>query len=174
MYTSTLKLRDQATKNNFSTSNNFNVYKYKEDPKDAEHDALPETQKVAVNISSAQYNVDFIYDKATNSYKRLMAGKPHNDQITKNQLNPKNMVVMTMKRRATVTKINETGYIMDTVGSGVAKFYLDGKEVVGTWKKDSISDREMFYDAAGNEITFNRGQLWICVIPPEGSVVVTQ
>ncbi len=174
MFTSTLKLRDQATKNNYSTSNNFNVYKYKEDPKDAERDALPESQKVTVNFSSADYKVDFIYDKIANSYKRLLAGKSHTDRITKDQLTAKNIVVMTMTRKATVTKINETGYIMDTVGSGKAKFFLDGKETDGTWKKQSSSDREMFYDASGNEVTFNRGQLWICVIPPESTVVVTQ
>lgn len=79
---------------------------------------------------------------------------------------------MTVKRTSTVTKINEPGWNMDTVGSGKAKIFIDGKAIEGTWKKNSKTDREIFYDSAGAEIIFNRGQFWICVIPPEGIVTV--
>lgn len=172
MYTSTIKLRDQASKNQYDTANNFTIYKFKEDPADAEKDALPESQKVSVNYGSAQYNVSFAYEKATNSYKRSINGKADNDKVTKGQINPKNIVVMTVKRTATVTKINEKGYNMTTSGEGSAKMYLDGKVITGTWKKNSADEREIFYDEAGAEVVFNRGQFWICVIPPDGSVTV--
>lgn len=170
MFTSTPKLRDQAAKNKYPTANNFSAYKYKDDPTGAEYDALPETQTVTVDFSTAPYKVDFVYDKKTNSYKRNMAGKSHVDQITKDQLNPKDIVVMTMTRRPTVTSINEPGYIMDTIGTGKARFYMDGKEILGTWKKETTGSRELFYDSTGAEITFNRGQLWICVISPDSKV----
>lgn len=170
MFTSTIKLRAQANTNKYLTANNFNILKYKDDPVDAEKAALPESQKVSVVFSSAPYNVEFDYDKATNSYKRILAGVPHIDKISKNQLNPKDIVVMTVKRAPTITKINETGWNMTTLGSGEAQIFLDGKTIKGTWRKENASDRELFYDEAGTEITFNRGQLWICVIPPDGSV----
>jgi len=174
MYTTTGKLREQAAKNGYTTANSFKIYKFKDDPAtEAEKAALPASQKVAVNFSTASYNVEFTYDPTTNSYKRNMAGKAHNDQITGAQLNPKNIVVMTVQRKAVVTRINESGWEMTTVGTGVAKIYVGGKEIVGTWKKDSKTDREVFLDASGQEIVFNRGQLWICVIPPEGSVAAT-
>lgn len=169
MYTSTLKLRDQASKNKYPTANNFNVYKYKDDPLLVDR---PEAQTVTVDFSTAPYKVDFVYDKTTDSYKRNLAGKAHTDQITKEGLNPKNIVIMSMSRRTTVTSINEQGYIMDTVGSGKARFFFDGKETSGTWKKDSAGSREMFYDTNGVEITFDRGQLWICVISAESKVTV--
>lgn len=167
MFTSTTKLRGQATSNKYETANNFSVYKFKDDPAEIDR---PESQKVSVNFSTSTYNVVFQYDKATNSYKRFMAGTAHNDRVTGNQLNPKNIVAMTVARKATVTRINEAGYTMTTVGSGAAKFYIDGKETVGTWKKESKDAREIFYDATGAEIVFDRGQLWISVIPPDGSV----
>lgn len=172
MFTSTAKLRQQADKNKYSTANNFNVMKFKDDPSEADLAATLDKQKISVVFSSSEYNVDFVYDKATNSYKRSEAGKPHIDSVTKGQLNPKDIVVMTVKRSPTVTKINETGWNMTTIGSGTAQIFLDGKTIKGTWKKDSATDRNLFYDEAGNEITFNRGQLWICVIPPEGTVTV--
>ena len=172
MYTSTIKLREQASKNKYDTANNFTVFKFKEDPTGTEKAALPASQKVSVNFGSAQYNVSFAFDPATNSYKRSIAGKADNDKVTKEQITPKNIIIMTVKRSATVTKINENGYNMTTLGEGTAKIYLDGKAITGTWKKNAADEREIFYNEAGAEVTFNRGQFWICVIPPDGSVIV--
>jgi len=172
MFTSTSKLRAIASEQNYTTANNFSVYKYKDDPT-AESDegkALSLSQVIKVNFSSANYDVQFDYDRTTNSYLRSLAGKPDKDGSTGEQLSAKVVAVMTVKRSPTTTRINESGYNMVTVGEGAAKIYLDGKEIVGTWKKSSTSDREIFYDSTGKEITFNRGKLWICVIPPEGSV----
>lgn len=166
-YTSTLKLREQASKNKYPTANNFSVYKFKDDPT-----TLPESQKITVDFSSAQYKVDFDYDKSTNSYKRSLAGSAHSDAITKNQLNPKNIAIMTVARKQTTTRINESGYTMTTVGTGKALIFIDGKEIVGTWKKNSASEREIFYDEAGNEVVFNRGQLWICVVADTKTITV--
>lgn len=169
MYTSTIKLREQAQKNNYPTANNFNTYKYKDDPK-KEDLISPTSSTINVNFSSSEYNVSFKYDSETNSYIRSIAGKEHKDKVTNKTLNPKNIVVMTVKRSPTITKINEPGYNMTTIGTGDAKIFLDGKEINGTWKKSSAGDREIFYDEKGQEVVLNRGQLWICVVPPESTV----
>lgn len=168
-YTSTVKLRDQATKNNYPTTNSFAVYKFKDD---ADLTIRPESQKITVNFSGANYKVTYDYDKATNLYKRSIAGKPHLDKITKDVISPKNLIAMVVARKPVMTRINEEGYAMTTVGSGVAKFYIDGKETVGTWKKTSAAEREIFYDAAGQEIVFDRGQSWISVVADISKVTV--
>jgi len=172
MFTSTTKLRTVATEQNYSTANNFSVYKYKDDPtaESIEGKALSQSQKVGVNFSTANYNVVFEYDRTTNSYKRILAAKADTDRLTGEQITAKNIAVMTVKRQPTTTRINESGYNMTTIGEGAAKFFLDGKEITGTWKKSSATDREIFYDSSGKEIIFNRGKLWICVIPPESTV----
>jgi hypothetical protein len=172
MYTATTKLRKVAEDKKYSTANNFTVYKFKDDPTETEKAALPVSQQVTVNFSSDQYKVVYDWDKTSNLYKRTLAGKAHVDQITKNQLAPKNLIIMTVNRKSTVTRINEAGYSMTTIGSGAAKIFLDGKMIEATWKKTSKSDREIFYDKAGNEIVFNRGQFWIEVLPPEAIVSV--
>lgn len=166
-YTSTIKLREQAEKNKYPTANNFSVFQFKDDP-----EILPESQKVTIDFSSAKYKVDFVYDKATNSYKRNLAGAAHSDAVTKEQLNPKNIVVMTVARKQTKTRINEPGYTMTTVGTGKAQIFIDGKTVAGSWKKNAADEREVFYDEAGNEVVFNRGQLWICVVADDKVVTV--
>ena len=166
-YTSTANLYTQAQKNNYPAANNFTVYQFKDDPT-----ILPNSQKVSVNFSNASYMVDFTYDKTTNSYKRNLAGLPDKDAVTGNQLNPKNIVVMTVARKQTTTRINEAGYTMTTVGSGKALIFVDGKEVIGTWKKSAADEREVFYDAAGTQVVFDRGQLWICVVADDKVVTV--
>ena len=167
MYTSTTKLREEAEKNQYSKANNFNIMRFKDEPAETAKSTLPEEQEINVDFSNASYNIIFKYDKATNSYKRFMAGQSHTDKNTKDQINPKNVIVMTVKRQATVTRINEPGWNMDTIGTGKAEIFIDGKQISGTWKKPSASDRELFYDDKGNEVTFNRGQFWICVVPPD-------
>lgn len=171
MYTSTTKLRSQAATNKYDTANNFTILKFKDDPTtDAEKALLPASQEAAIDFSTAQFKVKFVYDKTTNSYKRFLAGKADVDSMTKEQITAKNIIVMTVKRQPTVTAINEQGYNMTTIGEGKAKIFLDGKTIDGTWKKTSAEDRELFYDETGKEIVFNRGKFWISVIPPEGSV----
>ncbi len=164
MFTSTTKLREQAEKNKYSASNNFSTYKFKDDPAD---DTLPQNQKITIDYSNNQYKVAFEYDKSTNSYKRYMAGKIHTDQISKKAINPKNIIVMTVKAQPTVTRINEPGLTMTTIGEGSAQFFLDGKAIKGSWRKESKDTREMFFDQDGKEIVFSRGQTWICVVPPD-------
>lgn len=193
MYASTIKLREQAAKLNYSTDNNFRTYKFKElatndssasassntssikesqasDASSSTSAATPAAGDIHVNFSSTNYNVIFRYDSVTDSYKRIISGSVQKDNESKAEISPTNLIVMTVKRAPTVTKINEQGWIMDTVGQGSAKIFLDGKVIDGKWKKDSKTQREVFYDSNDQEITFNRGQFWICVIPPDSTV----
>jgi len=174
VFTSTSKLRIQANENGYSTANNFNKYKFKDDPEEESDEAktLPQSQKIIVDISSYNYNIYFEYNKENNSYKRFMANKTHNDRTSGDQITPKNIVIMTVSRTQHTTRINEHGWLMDDVGSGDATIFMDGKEIKGSWKKSSKSDREIFYDQDGKEVVFNRGQLWITVIPPDSSFSV--
>ena len=60
--------------------------------------------------------------------------------------------------------------IIDTVGSGRAIIFQDGVAIEATWRKDSEAARTRFYDIAGGEIAFNRGQTWIEVVPAGSAV----
>jgi hypothetical protein len=174
MYTSTVKLREQAAKLEYTTSKNFTTYRFKDEPETNETALTPlPATTVNVNFSSPSYAVQFKFDPETRSYFRNLSGTAHNDAVTGNQIKPTNIIVMTVNRRSVVTRINEHGYEMDNIGEGTAKIYFDGKEIDGKWKKTSAASREMFYDSTGKEIIFNRGQFWLCVIPPEGSVTAT-
>lgn len=182
MFTSTIKLREQANKLNYSSANNFRAYKFKEIASPASNQSTtgptapsaPATSaianKVNVNFSSANYNVVFQYDAVNNRYKRMLSGKVQTDRTDGAEIAPTNLIVMTVKRSPTVTKINEPGWNMSTIGEGVAKIFIGGHETNARWVKNSKTEREVFYDSNNAEITFDRGQFWICVIPPDSSV----
>jgi len=48
--------------------------------------------------------------------------------------------------------------------------FQDGIAIDGSWRTDSEAARTRFYDAAGNEISFNRGRTWLEVVPSESAV----
>lgn len=170
MFTDTHKLRDIAKNNGWETStSDFTQFKFKTD---AEENARGLSQKVYVNFSSDLWNVIWDYDPATNSYKRTMAGTPHTDRISGNQLIAKNIIVQQVNRSLTTTRINEVGWAMDTVGSGQAAVFMDGKKIDASWEKTSRNDRTRFYDPSGEEIKFNPGQTWYQIVPSMGNLAV--
>ena len=57
----------------------------------------------------------------------------------------------------------------DTKDTGSAKYYLNGKEFSGTWKKSraSADSKLFFYDEGGKEIAFVPGLIWVEVVVPQ-------
>jgi hypothetical protein len=136
--------------------------------------ATPEPRKQIVRInysSNPYYSFYFEYDSQNNVYKRFDAtGQAQTDALDGSQVAPKNLVVMTVNRW--FLNDYEGGWAMQTVGEGPARFFIDGKEITGKWVKNSSKERTQFYDDAGNKIQFNRGQIWINIVPPEIAVSV--
>ena len=49
---------------------------------------------------------------------------------------------------------------------------MDGKEIKGTWEKDSRTDRTIVSDEDGKEVEFNRGAIWFEILPSDSVVKV--
>jgi len=127
----------------------------------------PTAATIDITISSELYNVQYIYNPNTNSYKRYLAGNPHKDRETTTQIQPKVVVVLKVP-----TKVADSiGHLdMTTVGSGEAWIFQDGIVKKVTWKKSSRKGQIKFTDASGKTVKLNRGQTWISVIPTNKSV----
>lgn len=147
----------------------YTGWKFKADAPSTER---PASQHLTVDFSTFNYKVDYEYDPAANSYARLQADQPHLMRDG-TQVKPKNVVVMTVQRSLEQPSTDNKGRLaMETIGSGQARFFLDGKEAVGTWKKDSSQDPLLFYLADGRELELNAGQTLIEVVPPDRPVTV--
>ncbi len=170
MYANPEKLYKIAQSNGWPMADGFPAINFKEEAATANR---PTSQKIAVDISSKQFNVVWDYDPATNSYTRAMAGTTHVDGKTSQPIKSKVVIVQEVKSQPTVTRINEQGLILDTVGTGKATIIQDGKAVIGTWKKSSLKDRTIFMDDQGREISYNPGQRWIMAVNPGTAVTIT-
>jgi len=140
---------------------NFVEWKFKDDAKESDRGASFSATFTAWKGYS-DYTVQWVYEKASNSYKRLNGGAPHMDLETKQQLTAKNIVILFADETGPV---DEHGHLLyDNIGSGNGMLYQDGKTIKITWQKTARTSRTQFF-AAGREISFNRGQIWIEMLP---------
>ncbi|MFH0864103.1 MAG: DUF3048 domain-containing protein [Candidatus Gottesmanbacteria bacterium] len=142
---------------------NFTSWKFKEDIKVTERPASSLVEFSAWKGYDKEYGVKWEYDKTTNSYKRSNGGILQTDLETKQQLTAKNIVLQFSKETGSVDE--HAHLLYQTIGEGEAMILQDGKKIEGTWSKDDRTSRTKFFDNNGREIQFNRGQIWIEVLP---------
>jgi len=154
MYTSIPKLREVEAKRGFGKSNYTGFAR-----KDDSASAAPTARTIDFNISGALYNAHYDYDAANNYYKRSEGGKPHTDERSGQQLNPRVVVGLVMQQGK-----NGIYTTYGTIGSGQAFIFQDGIVTTGTWEKSSNESQFVFKDGTGAELKLNRGQTWITVV----------
>ena len=140
--------------------------------KDASPAANPEAETIEFEFwpNKGDYDVAWEYDSETNSYLRINGGRPHTDwELDKPQLSARNVVIMFVEEEGPVDE--ELHMYYETLGGGDAIIFQDGKVVLGTWEKETRTDRTIFYDEDGKEIEFVRGKIWIEAVPDGNEIV---
>jgi hypothetical protein len=129
---------------------------------DGKASEAPNATTINVGISGPLYNSGYSYDKASNTYVRLQAGKPHLDRED-GQIAPSVVIVL----KTAMTKVMEDGYreSITTIGSGEAFIFQNGTVQTATWNKPDRTTQMTFTDASGKDTPLNRGQTWITAIP---------
>lgn len=146
----------------------FTSWKFKDDVKEGERGSTASLSFVHWDGYENSMGIQWNYDTTTNSYKRLTAGKAHQDLETKEQLTAKNIVVQFAKETSGVDSHGHMLY--GTTGTGKALIFQDGNAILGTWKKTKRTDRTLFYDDKGKEVVFVRGPVWIEVVATDTKV----
>ena len=160
-----------TTTKGWSTTNDFSPWKFK-DPS-----ATPTaTGPVTIKFSSSDYDVKWDFDTTANQYSRTLAGTAHKDRVTGEQIKAGAIVVMTVQNSSNGVYQSIAGHeaewTMNTISSGNVTVFEDGTKIDGQWKKPTRTDRTRFYDSAGQEISINRGKIWVEVVPQTGSFSV--
>lgn len=140
---------------------NFESWKFIDDnPADS-----PSAAKISFEFWSNKpdYDVVWQYNIEDNSYLRYNDGSPLNDHETGDQLSAKNIVILFVKETGSVD-INKH-MLYTTTGKGKTLVFQNGEVIEGTWEKDSRTDRTLFYDKKGKEISFVRGPIWMEAVP---------
>lgn len=189
-FTSMPELIKAAGNYGYSNQNTFAGFNHQGE---VSRDQRPEYGRLTVGFDKP-FRVHYEYNPETNAYERIFNGKEEFDFVTKERVAPKNIIVIQTKRDAFYTETDYVAQGLrdpwigvddehlkndnaqypnfqlgdpwfDTVNEGEARFYMNGQEIIGMWKK-TRGDKESFkfYDASGQEIHFVPGQIWMEVV----------
>lgn len=166
-YTSAEQMEALLKKNGFDKPADF-----KQTPRTKKEEPANPAPHPVINIdySYSNFAVQYKYDASCNCYLRFMAGQPHIDRNTGQQIKVKNVVVQYMPTSYGRSRAGEQMVIMGTPGNGNALVFKDGTVVAGTWAKGSHQERTKVIDAAGEEIPLNKGNTWYSIVPTTKTV----
>lgn len=109
------------------------------------------------------YDVEYRYDRASNTYLRYTGYKPQIDRATKKQVVVRNVIIMNTTKEKVLDKKGR----LDIKVTGKDSGYLlkDGKVIPINWTKKNDRARTIFTTKDGTEVELNRGNTWITIVP---------
>lgn len=131
----------------------------------------PKATKISFNPWSdkGEYAVTWTYDSANNRYLRENGGKPFTDfDFENSQVGVKNVIVQFVEEEVSVDKEHHNYY--ENVGEGDILYFANGDVIEGTWEKEDITERTVFFDENGKELKMVAGEIWITAVPTGSDV----
>lgn len=173
MYSNTSRLWEVAAKrkltnkdkDGFFWNKNFTPWLFKDDVPIVKR---PDVFSISFGFWENQpdFSVEWQYDKKNNDFLRFNGGVPHLDKNTGKQLRAKNIVVVFMEEDVANDGYDKGQHLLyKTIGEGDAVVFQDGTAIEAVWQKDKRDSQMVFTDTNQNKVRFNRGQIWIEVIP---------
>jgi hypothetical protein len=136
-------------------------FRFKADAAEADR---PAAQRIDYFFLYREDSAGWVYDPATNGYRRLRRGEPALDLGTGQQLRAKNVVVMEVFEQPIPG--DEKGRIeQQVIGEGRARVFMDGVEREVTWRKPDATSQLVFFDPNGEEVALNPGVTWLVALP---------
>lgn len=148
-------------------------------------DAAPESLRGGdggtIRVTYTSERVDYSYDPATNTWSRTVDGRAQHDALDRENggygatasgpaIAPTTVVVMIVPIKRSDSIDAALGRLeAASIGTGEAWVFVDGRVVAGSWSKKTVAERTRFLDAAGAEIPFPRGQIFVQVVPARAS-----
>lgn len=171
-YAATTRGLTNVDKKGVSWDTNFVPWKFTDDAALAQR-GTSQTMHLEFWTGDPNYYVDWTYNPKTNLYERSNGGKPHLDKDTGKQIMAKDVVVMELGQQSADDGYPDNVHLLfQTTGTGTAVVFKDGKRINATWSKASRTARTIIKDLAGTEIKFDRGLMWIEILPTDGVLTV--
>jgi len=171
VYTSSAALRALARELGFERAPRLRGIPFSEEVRQGGSPAL-----IASVPFSSGYEVSYRYDATKRRYARFMAGQPHVDAETSQQLEAANVVVQFVPILATDIREDESGspsLTFDRVGAGDALIFRDGQVFKARWQRDSDDERTRYLDESGHPIPLKPGPTWVELLAPGAPVTWT-
>lgn len=129
--------------------------------------------KMTINFSSVPaYRVQWLYDEEKDVYLRSQGGVLAVDRETREQLTAKNVIIQFAKVTPATSPAPPEAVVVETIGSGEAWLFRNGRIVKGRWEKLTALSRTIFLGPDKKPYSIARGTVWIEVVPKEMVVKV--
>lgn len=131
---------------------------------------LPKANSIQIDFwYEGDYTGIFKYDNTKQEYIRYSGIENGNsqkliDDLTKTQVSVKNVIVQ-FANEVPIPNDDKNRLDYQMLGTGKALVFRNGFVIEATWKKDSLESRTIFFDNSNQEIEFNRGKIWVSVVP---------
>ena len=129
----------------------------------------------SIVVSYLANKITYRYDRESNTYRRSVTAEGRQKDAANGQaIAPKNVIVMRMRFGPLNDGHPQKGRLeADLIGSGKAWISTNGRTIVGTWRKNSITGPTRFFDGKGREVTLTAGQTFVQVMQLRSPVTIT-
>jgi hypothetical protein len=135
----------------------------------ADWDTLPEQEATRIDLSwDPTHSVAWTYEDGT--YRRFEGATPHEwiDQDGNQQQIAVDVLVVLQGERYTASGSSGSAVpATNTIGSGPAYVFSQGRVAEGTWSRSDITEPFALTDADGNALTVPAGRPWITIFPTQ-------
>ncbi len=166
MYCDSEALWEESAKRQLTGwSGDFRPWKFKNDASDK-----GEITRISFSFwrGYKDYDVEWEYQPENNHYLRKNGGEQQIDFLNNEPLAAKVVIIQFAKEIGPVDDHKHLLY--QNIGQGKALVFQDAKVISGKWQKKDRSSRTLFFDSKGKEIEFNRGTIWIEILPLDNKV----
>lgn len=166
-YTSSAKALKAATNKKYRlTSDNYQLLEYSIDSLDlSTTNFASSVDAKTVEIPYTSITAKYVYDETTKNYLRYANSKKHIEELTNEQLQVKNIIVV---QDVTVTAVSgdaKKRIKLGNIGSGKGYYISEGKAIKITWQKKSRKDKTIYKDENGQILKVNDGNTFIQIQP---------
>ena len=119
---------------------------------------------------AAKHIVKYVYDEDTMRYTRYSKGKKMSDEVDKNDITTKNIIVTFAKNYDMPDTEDKGRQEVEVVGTLDGYYITNGKAIKIKCVKSSRSAQTVYKDLDGNEIEVNDGNTFINIVPLNANV----
>ena len=119
------------------------------------------------------HTVEYKYDSETGRYTRWSKGKMMYDEMTKEPVTTKNLIITFAENYTLDDGENKGRQDVITVGSLDGYYITNGKAIKIKCNKDGRREQTVYVDLNGEEIKVNDGNTWVNVCPIDSNVTFT-
>ncbi|MGI6214341.1 MAG: DUF3048 domain-containing protein [Christensenellales bacterium] len=139
-------------------------------------------EKPATGVDAASFTLNhknnrnteatYTYDAGKNSYVRSTTAKGLYTDLKGDGAPIEYANVIVQRTELTFNNSTMAPLLPNVVGQGAADIFTGGKYIAGSWSRDSLQSRTIFYDENGEELLMQRGKSWICLTDAESTITL--